>query len=113
MDELHRILDRLGDRGRVEVLARVDHEGHSFPIYGVVVGNPDPTAPTFALIGGVHGLERIGTRVVLAYMHTLVELLGWDRVLSSALERSRMLFVPSSILWAWRCAADPTPTVSI
>lgn len=109
MDELHRILDRLGERGRIDVLTHVEHEGSSFPIYGIVVGNPDPTTPTFALIGGVHGLERIGTRVVLAYMHTLVELLGWDRVLNGALERSRLVFVPivNPIGMAMRTRSNP------
>jgi hypothetical protein len=94
LEQLHFLLDRLSDRARIETLAHVEHRGQQLPIHGIVVGAADRRLPTFAVVGGVHGLERIGTRVVLAYLHTLVELLGWDDVLGRALERSRLVFVP-------------------
>jgi len=58
------------------------------------LGTDDPAAPTLAFIGGVHGLERIGTQVVLAYLRTLSVRLSWDRVLHDTLSRVRLLFVP-------------------
>ncbi|HJL34530.1 MAG TPA: DUF2817 domain-containing protein [Polyangiaceae bacterium LLY-WYZ-15_(1-7)] len=94
LESLYRIIDRLGDRARVRTLTTVEHGGHRFPIHAVLLGSEDRRDPTLAVVGGVHGLERIGTRVVLAYLHTLTELLGWDEVLQAALERSRLLFVP-------------------
>ncbi|MCB9604724.1 MAG: DUF2817 domain-containing protein, partial [Sandaracinus sp.] len=94
LEQLDQLLDRLAAHARVETLANAEHRGHRFPIHGVVLGATDRTMPTLAVVGGVHGLERIGTRVVLAYLHTLSELLGWDEVLARALERSRLVFVP-------------------
>jgi len=35
----------------------------------------------------VHGLERIGTRVVLSYLQTLMELARWDRSIQRMFER--------------------------
>lgn len=94
LEQLHDILDRLGDEARVEVLTRVEHRGQRLPVHGVVLGSTDRTLPTLALVGGVHGLERIGAQVVLAYLHTLVELLRWDEVMQRSLERARIVFVP-------------------
>ena len=94
LTELDRLLGRLGDRARVSTLATVEAAQGSWPIQGIALGTTDRRAPTLAIVGGVHGLERIGTRVVLAYLHTLSELLDWDSVLHAALERSRLVFVP-------------------
>ena len=46
------------------------------------------------VVGGVHGLERVGTHVVLSYLTTLVQLLQWDTLLRSSLERTRIVLVP-------------------
>ena len=92
--ELDRLLERIEGRARVETLAKVRAGEGDWPIHGIILGTSDRSAPTLAIIGGVHGLERIGTRVVLAYLHTLSELLDWDSVLRATLERSRILFVP-------------------
>ena len=66
LDQLHELIDRLGDDAWVEQLAEIEHEDLRVPILAVMIGARDPSAPTFALVGGVHGLERIGTQVVLA-----------------------------------------------
>lgn len=94
LEQLELLLERLASHARIETLTTVAHRGHRFPVHGVVLGTSDRTMPTLAVVGGVHGLERIGTRVTLAYLHTLSELLGWDEVLTRALERSRLVFVP-------------------
>jgi hypothetical protein len=99
--ELEALIGRLGPRARVEVLTRVSHRGRRLPVYGLVLGAEDRAAPTFAVTGGVHGLERIGTRVVLAWLHTLAELLEWDRTLSDALRRARLVFVPLVNPWGF------------
>lgn len=43
---------------------------------------------------GVHGLERIGTRVLLAFLQGLVARLAWDAVLHRQLESLRLVFMP-------------------
>ncbi|MEM6961768.1 MAG: M14 family zinc carboxypeptidase, partial [Myxococcota bacterium] len=93
------ILGRLGSRARVEVMDRVRYRGEELPLYGTVLGSSDPNVPTFGLVGGVHGLERIGSRVVLAWMHTLSELLDWDDLVVQALECTRLVFAPIVNPW--------------
>jgi hypothetical protein len=90
LDQLQTVIDRLGDDARVDVLARVG----GYPIHGIVVGSQAPEAPCLILVGGVHGLERIGTKVVVAYLSTLAERLKWDALTRTALERSRIAAIP-------------------
>ncbi len=49
---------------------------------------------TFALTGGVHGQEKIGSQVVLSALETMTELLEWDELTNLALEKSRVVFMP-------------------
>jgi hypothetical protein len=94
LGDVYEVLALFGDRAKAHVLATTHHAGIEFPIHGVVVGAARAEAPTLALVGGVHGLERIGTSVVLSGMHTLARFLAWDRILSAALENLRVVFVP-------------------
>jgi hypothetical protein len=94
LGDLYEVLALFGDRAETHVLATVRHGGVEFPIIGVVVGATRADAPTLALIGGVHGLERIGTRVVLASMHTLAQFLTWDRLLQDSLRELRIVYLP-------------------
>ncbi len=94
LGDLYEVATLFGDQAETRVLARVAHAGIEFPIHGIVVGSRRADAPTLALIGGVHGLERIGTRVVLASMHTFAQFLAWDRTLATTLQEVRLVFVP-------------------
>lgn len=95
---LERLIARLTGHGtgdvRARVLAQVPCGSHVLPIWCVTLGTRDPKAPSLAFVGGVHGLERIGTEVVLAYLGTLEARLGWDRVLHDILARVRLVFIP-------------------
>lgn len=97
LPELREILilaDRLKDLARVETLATISHGNVSFPLIAIEFGPRDPATPVLALFGGVHGLERIGTRVLIAYLRTVMELQRWDRNTQGMLERTRLLFLP-------------------
>jgi hypothetical protein len=80
--------------GRVEVLAEIDGLGRRHPIHAVGLGSAGPGDPVLVVVGGVHGLERIGTEVAIAYLQTLLAQLDWDEVLHHALARCRILIVP-------------------
>lgn len=82
------------DLARVDLLGRLERGGESFPMLAFRFGPAEPGAPTFALVGGVHGLERIGTQVVLAYLRTLLEMARWDRVTRILLEHTRVVMLP-------------------
>jgi hypothetical protein len=91
---LERLLKTHGSKARVNIEAVVPFHGYDFPIHSVVMGSEDKTAPTLAFFGGVHGLERIGSQVVLAWLQTIFELLEWDMTLAKRLSESRILFMP-------------------
>lgn len=91
---LEKMLDALKDKARVKQLASVSLGPENFPIYSIAFGSTDPAAPTLALIGGVHGQEKIGAQVVLSFLETLTELVHWDELTNLALEKSRVVFLP-------------------
>ena len=68
--------------------------GHSFPIHAITLGNPDLAVPAVGFFGGVHGLERIGSEVVMAFLRHVVQRLTWDTVLNRQLESLRLVFMP-------------------
>ncbi|MBK8011078.1 MAG: DUF2817 domain-containing protein [Deltaproteobacteria bacterium] len=79
---------------RVFECAQVTHRGTSFPIFGVVIGSEDRTRPTFGLFGGVHGVERVGTHVVLTFLESVAARLRWDKDLRRTLRKTRIVSMP-------------------
>jgi hypothetical protein len=92
LDDLNQILDSAGSALSVSCLCEIGPE--RLPIHGITLGNPDPEVAAMAFVGGVHGLERIGAQVVIAYLRSVVSRLRWDRSLHQQLERVRLVFVP-------------------
>jgi hypothetical protein len=62
-----------------------------------------------ACFAGVHGLEHIGTEILLAYIETLIESLSWDRSVRRTLREMRLIVVPmvnpAGVLWRRRANA--------
>lgn len=91
---LIRVARSMESRARVRVEATVEKNGRKFPIISVVMGSEDPEAPTLGVFGGVHGLERIGSDVVTAWMQSLSETMEWDKSIRDRLKVSRLVFMP-------------------
>ena len=68
--------------------------GVNYPLHLIILGNSAPDIPAVGYFGGVHGLERIGAEVVIAYLHSLVMRLQWDSTLHRQLESVRLVFMP-------------------
>lgn len=100
LDELPELIElqALIEQGRPYLEARVVGEvqtgGRTFPLHALLMGNPDPSVPAVGFFGGVHGLERIGAEVVMAYVRNLVSRLPWDLVLHQHLQQVRLVFMP-------------------
>ena len=94
LEQLERIIEGFGERAQTEVIERIEYKNHQFPIYSITLGSTQIDAPVLAFFGGVHGLEKIGSEVILSYMQTISQLLDWDEEFQSRLERSRLVFVP-------------------
>jgi hypothetical protein len=94
LDELARIIDKGGAHFETHTLAEAVCMGQRMPVQVVMLGNPDPEVPVVGFFGGVHGLERIGAEVVMAYLQNLATRLKWDDTLHRQLESVRLVFMP-------------------
>ena len=94
LSTLYRVLDLAQGLARIEVLGTVRSQGFEFPVYSLVIGSSDRSKATLGLFGGVHGLERIGSQCVLAYLESLFEQLRWDENLRARFENVRIVTVP-------------------
>jgi hypothetical protein len=94
LEQVNRIIEQLGDRARVEVVERIQYRDCEFPIHCITLGSNRPDAPALALFGGVHGLEKIGSEIILSYMQSISQLMDWDEEFLARLEKSRLVFVP-------------------
>lgn len=95
LTQLEELIDAGGRHLETRVLAEVDAgSGGPLPLYSIALGNPEREAPAIGFFGGVHGLERIGADVVIAYLRHLVMRLRWDTLLHRQLESVRLVFMP-------------------
>lgn len=94
LQQLEQIIKQLGNRARTEIIETIQHKHQNFPIYCISLGSTEPNVPVLAFFGGVHGLEKIGSEVILSYMETLSQLLDWDEELVASLQKLRLVFVP-------------------
>lgn len=94
LDLLHRLIERGAPALRSEVVCEVTYRGRRLPVHCLEMGSTDPAAPAIGYFGGVHGVERIGAQVLLAYLQSLVERLHWDSTLAQTLQNLRLVFMP-------------------
>jgi Zinc carboxypeptidase len=93
-EDFKAILSAAGSRFRQRTLCEVQAGPHVFPLLTATIGSDDPEAPAIGFFGGVHGLERIGTQLVLDYMRSLLQRLEWDELLLAQLKSVRLVFMP-------------------
>jgi hypothetical protein len=93
-NELERIIELGRGHLEVSVVREVNASDNRFPIYQLTLGNPDPNLPAIGFFGGIHGLERIGTQVLLYFLRGLVARLEWDKSLHHLLQGVRIVFMP-------------------
>jgi len=92
--ELQSLVELGGAHLQQRVVCEVDAGAQRFPVHAITLGNPSLDVPAIGFFGGVHGLERIGAEVVLAFLRSLVMRLPWDGVLHRQLESLRLVFMP-------------------
>lgn len=93
-DQLLALLDAGSHQFDVRVMCETAGHGQRFNVYAATLGACSPEAPAIGIFGGIHGLERIGTQLVLDYMRTLLWRLEWDELLYRELEGVRLVFMP-------------------
>lgn len=93
-EQFEKILSEVKSFAEVQVLGKSCGKHEELPLIGVSFGSKDPKAPVLGLFAGVHGLERIGSQVVLTLMQSFCETLLWDHTLQETLKTVRILFYP-------------------
>ncbi len=91
---LERLIEGAPRDLQVRQACTVECAGERLPVHVLTLGNPDPGIPAVGFFGGVHGLERIGTQVLLSFLDSLVARLKWDDMLHRQLESVRLVFMP-------------------
>jgi hypothetical protein len=94
LDDLPRLIDEGGAHLNAQAICEIKVGPRRFDVLAITLGNPDPSVPAVGFFGGVHGLERIGAEVVMAYLSSIVQRLKWDHLLHKQLEGLRMVFMP-------------------
>ena len=93
-EDLKALLDEGSRWFDIRSIATVEVQQRSFELFVASIGSHDPCAPAIAFFGGIHGLERIGSRLVLEYLRSLISRLAWDELLLQQLASVRIYIVP-------------------
>jgi len=64
------------------------------PFYCIEINEFKKGLPTVIISAGVHGLERIGSQVLLSYIDMLLSRLSWDVVVQKQLSEVNLVFLP-------------------
>lgn len=104
IQEVERLIEDLKGLARTEIIGYSSEPADPrdklrLPIYKITFGSTDPAAPVLGLVGGVHGLERIGAQVCVSLLTSLAQLVLWDQNIQKTLEKVRIFFVPTVNPW--------------
>ncbi|BFL84561.1 hypothetical protein LFREDSHE_30110 [Shewanella baltica] len=94
LDTLQQLIDTHHLKLQYQILADIPFRHEHFSLYSVELGGGDKPCPTVLFVGGVHGVERIGSQVILALLNSLLQRLVWDKHLQQMLTGVRLAFVP-------------------
>ncbi len=94
IDKITHRFKKLGVNFEREVLSTIDYKGKEYPVHGFVIGSKDTSVPTFGLFGGVHGLEKIGTHIILNYLSSLSYRVSMNDFVKKAFESVRFVSIP-------------------
>lgn len=99
INEIRRIAENHKELIELHELGEVEATDGNYPIIGLTIGSKDKTKPTLGLFGGVHGLERIGTQVLLSFLYTLDKRFEWDEDFKEELKSRRIACLPIVNPW--------------
>jgi hypothetical protein len=92
--ELERILDEHGAHLEARTICEVTDGEHRLPVRAITLGTKSRDAPAVGFFGGVHGLERVGTQVLLSFLDSLAGRVEWDERIQRLVSEVRLVFLP-------------------
>lgn len=94
LSQLHQLLEQHAGQVRSQVLATLPHKKEALPLLEVSLGDTNPEHPCLILVGGIHGVERIGSQLILAFLQALLSRQYWDQGLKAQLKQLCILCYP-------------------
>ena len=91
--ELDKIISQNQDVIGVELLADVPVHNIQLPIPLLTIGDPTTSHTTFFISAAIHGVERIGTQALLAWLQSLLQRYRWDGLWRSQFETDVALVI--------------------
>ena len=86
--QLKRMEKNFGDVVITEELGEVDYKGYRTPVNAFFISHkPRPELPTIAFFSSFHGVEWIGSRVLVNFIEHLVREIKWDEDIKSLTEK--------------------------
>lgn len=94
LDTLHALIEQGDAALRCNIATTVEAGGKMLPVWVIEAGSTDLRAPAIGYFGGVHGMERIGSQVLIAWLQTVLARLEWDSHFGELLQKVRLVFMP-------------------
>ncbi|GGA92904.1 M14 family zinc carboxypeptidase [Agarivorans gilvus] len=94
MEQLLSLLEQHDDKLTIGTIAEPNCSKGRFPVHLVSLGNQAMANPGIMFVGGIHGVERIGSQVVLSFLSSILQRLTWDRQLQQLLTQFYLAFIP-------------------
>jgi predicted deacylase len=91
--ELDKIISQNQDVIEVELLAEIPVNNIQLPIPMLTIGSPQTSQTTFFISAAIHGVERIGTQALLAWLQSLLQRYRWDGLWRSQFETDVALVI--------------------
>lgn len=94
LHQLQQLINHYPQHLRAEVLGHIPVNRYQLPIWSLELGSTNPQHPAIGLFGGVHGMERIGSQVLLAWLQNILARCEWDSSLQHLLTQVRIVCIP-------------------
>ena len=103
LNQIEQLCQQYAGLIRRKPLCQLSYQQWQLPIDALELGTTQANQPCVIIVGGIHGVERIGSQVVLAYLHCLLARLRWDRQLQQTLAQIQVVFIPlMNPIGVWR-----------
>lgn len=91
---INKLVKTAPDQVESKKIENLNYQNQDFPIWSFSIGPKSEDIPVLALIGGVHGLEKVGTHVVLSYLNYVFKRLEWDSHFKELFKKIRLVSIP-------------------
>lgn len=94
LHQLQQLIEQYPQQIRSEVLTQIQVKNFALPIWSLELGSQNPAHPAIGFFGGVHGMERIGSQILIAWLQNLLARYQWDTSLQQLLQQVRIVCIP-------------------